>query len=75
MPETQHGGRRTGSGRKPQGAVAMVNRAYVIRQDQADWIYHAAHIASDGIEHLEYVKSQSEVVRDALDAYIKQAPH
>jgi hypothetical protein len=60
MPETQHGGRRQGSGRKPQGEVAMVTTAFVIRQDQMDW--------------LKQWGNRSEIVRDALDAYISQAP-
>ncbi len=53
------GGVRKGAGRKPQGEVAMVTTAFVIRQDQMEWLH----------EH----PNRSEVVRKALDAYIRTA--
>lgn len=51
------GGARKGAGRKPQGEVAMVTTAFVIRQDQRDW--------------LKQFGNRSEVVRAALDTKMK----
>ncbi len=59
MPESRIGGTRKGAGRKPQGEVAMVTTAFVIRQDQRDW--------------LEQFDNRSEVVRAALDTKMKTA--
>ncbi len=61
MPESRVGGARKGAGRKPQGEVAMVTTAFVIRQDQRDWLWH--HSDSK-------VASRSELVRYALDLLI-----
>jgi hypothetical protein len=64
MPESRVGGARKGAGRKPQGEVAMVTTAFVIRQDQRDWLWNRA---SQGC-------SRSEIVRYALDRLMADEP-
>ncbi len=64
MPESRVGGARKGAGRKPQGEVAMVTRAFVIRKDQEARLQDQAR--KHGVNLSAYLRKVIDTVDDWL---------